>query len=521
MKKYYFLIILALVLGLVLTGCLLSNVGQVPTTEQSGISYLTKGAGTEADPEVIDLIAGQNITVGTVSVWNDCDELHVTYEITKEGWCLTETHLAVAQVGVYDSPSSDDIPQTKKGNPIPGQFPYQCCYDEVDEQWVFQKKDDDAPDASCYEADLKLTDPCLPKITYTISLEDWYTGTELFIAAHAVTEEVTCFDGMGPGVTVEGTEGLDIAGSITVEALVKVEASNDDEFYTIVGKWNDISVNERAWLLGMYNMRPCFYISPDGTNCARAIVGLENELNIGQWYPLKGTFDSSTGEIEIYVDNVLKNTNYPDLENIYLNGEPVLIGGDCAGGSNNIFFNGCIDEVKVWDGIGEGATLVLEWPEIETVWGAGTRFVDRGNWATYFTYDTGLTISSEGLDGTYGINTDIEFTITTTNPPLPCGVGYDFVRFNYIIYDIDLSDIASFVAYWGGAWYPQPMKEVDGNIEGYFGPELGFPMTVPYDETTELKINIKTADTYKFVIELIDLNTTEVLAFFTQDVVFE
>jgi len=42
MKKLYYLIVLALILGLALTGCLLSNVGQVPTTEQSGISYLTK-----------------------------------------------------------------------------------------------------------------------------------------------------------------------------------------------------------------------------------------------------------------------------------------------------------------------------------------------------------------------------------------------------------------------------------------------------------------------------------------------
>jgi len=45
MKKYYFLIIVALILGLVLTGCsLLSNISQVPTTEQSGITYLTKGS---------------------------------------------------------------------------------------------------------------------------------------------------------------------------------------------------------------------------------------------------------------------------------------------------------------------------------------------------------------------------------------------------------------------------------------------------------------------------------------------
>ena len=43
MKKYYFLIIVALILALVLTGCsLLSNISQVPATDQSGITYLTK-----------------------------------------------------------------------------------------------------------------------------------------------------------------------------------------------------------------------------------------------------------------------------------------------------------------------------------------------------------------------------------------------------------------------------------------------------------------------------------------------
>jgi len=44
MKKLYYLIVLALILGLVLTGCsLLSNISQVPATNQSGITYLTKG----------------------------------------------------------------------------------------------------------------------------------------------------------------------------------------------------------------------------------------------------------------------------------------------------------------------------------------------------------------------------------------------------------------------------------------------------------------------------------------------
>jgi len=181
MKKYIYLIVLALILGLVLTGCFLSNVGQVPTNEQSGVTYLTKG-GTQADPESFHLYAGQNILVGTVEVSNDTEYLYVTYMVDAP-WCLTETHLAVAI-------NLDGIPQTKKDNPIPGQFPYQCCYDEDAAQWVFQIKEDGDENAVCDADDSPET--CLTPITYTIPLPlDLAPDTELFIAAHAVVKNET------------------------------------------------------------------------------------------------------------------------------------------------------------------------------------------------------------------------------------------------------------------------------------------------------------------------------------------
>jgi len=69
MKKYYFLIIVALILSLVLTGCFLSNVGQVPTTEQSGISGIFKNS-TSITPICINFEAfkaGKDVTIsGTV-----------------------------------------------------------------------------------------------------------------------------------------------------------------------------------------------------------------------------------------------------------------------------------------------------------------------------------------------------------------------------------------------------------------------------------------------------------------------
>jgi hypothetical protein len=183
MKKYYFLIIVTLILGLVLTGCsLLSNIGQVPTTEQSGITYLTKH--TEGAPFVNeDLIAdGRDlaIDVGDVLVWNDGNYLYVKYVITDSDWCLTETHLHVVE-------SLDNIHQ-KNGNPIPGKFPYQCSYNGS--EWVFQIKKDGNPGAGCDAADPNLTEPCLSTITYTIPLNGWEAETQLSIAAHAVLQDL-------------------------------------------------------------------------------------------------------------------------------------------------------------------------------------------------------------------------------------------------------------------------------------------------------------------------------------------
>ncbi|MHC4457766.1 MAG: hypothetical protein ACYS0I_11915 [Planctomycetota bacterium] len=114
-------------------------------------------AHTEDDPLKVDLIAdgGSSDTafdVGNVEIWNDANNLYVKYVIEDTAWSLTETHLHVAT-------SPDDVPQTKTGNPIPGQFDY----------------DDSSPE---YDSASQ---------TYTIP-SSWAVDQELIIAAHAVVE---------------------------------------------------------------------------------------------------------------------------------------------------------------------------------------------------------------------------------------------------------------------------------------------------------------------------------------------
>lgn len=114
----------------------------------------TVKAHTEGSPFVTNLIAdgggGTGIDVGDVKVWNDNENLYVTYVITSPGWELTETNLSVAT-------SLEGIPHSTSGNPNIGHFQYSEPPDDPTNQ------------------------------IYIIPL-DWPKDTELFIAAHAVVE---------------------------------------------------------------------------------------------------------------------------------------------------------------------------------------------------------------------------------------------------------------------------------------------------------------------------------------------
>jgi Ca-activated chloride channel family protein len=139
----------------------------------------------DVHPYVADLIAGGGnaksaIDVGEVIIYNDEDYLYIKY-VTEDGWYMTETHLHVAA----DSP--DGIPQTKKGNPIPGQF------DHIDYH-----------------------NPAVQCVEYMIEWdEDWEPGTVLYIAAHAVVEKMVGYDMYGMPIYQEETawgDGLEFEG---------------------------------------------------------------------------------------------------------------------------------------------------------------------------------------------------------------------------------------------------------------------------------------------------------------------
>jgi hypothetical protein len=116
---------------------------------------------------------GLQVDVGDVNVYNDEVSLNVSYLIddavtfplvddSQVGkWCITGTHTDV-QV------NAEDIPQTKKGVPIPGQFAYADVYE---------------CEASAMQA--------VPN--------SWNSGVEVFIAAHADVQQLVSVETNLPG----------------------------------------------------------------------------------------------------------------------------------------------------------------------------------------------------------------------------------------------------------------------------------------------------------------------------------
>jgi len=177
-------------------------------------------------------------------------------------------------------------------------------------------------------------------------------GNATFVDPGYFGEGAVLLDGDGDYVTVPDSTSLDISNFITVEAWIKINSYDSGKVYTIAGKWNDIGVNKRGYLLALSTKETGhplakFYISTDGINFASAVA--PETLSVDTWYHLVGTYNGSL--ITIGFDEMEKGS-YSLSAAINTNDEPLLIGGNKAGGSGgNGYFDGLIEEVRIWNSV--------------------------------------------------------------------------------------------------------------------------------------------------------------------------
>lgn len=292
-----------------------------------------------ADPVTVDLVAGQHINVGTVTVSNDAFSLSVEYMITDPDWCLTETHVHVAE-------SLAGIPQ-RNGNPPPGQFDHQMEHD------------------------------CVPGYLYNILL-DWAPDDELYIAAHAAVQKVEVIEeapydactviNYSQGLRKNGTP-VRTERSVPEQGLEYESGEDETNFFSlgfagwivvefccpvINGEGDDVKVIEDTWT--SYPLEKAeVYASQDGINwtyLGEADNTTRDALGIHSFKE----FDLGLLEWATYIKIV--DTCDPSIHN------------NEADGYDLNAVQALQDCVEIQE---------------ETAWGDGDDFPGR-NWATYFNY---------------------------------------------------------------------------------------------------------------------------------------
>lgn len=143
------------------------------------------------------------------------------------------------------------------------------------------------------------------------------------------------FDGVDDNISAT-TTGYTGIQTYTIECWIKSNAANPT-----VHIWESNSLSapslegEASGGLGLR-----FYVG--GSNSINTGV-----LNIGQWYHVACVYDKANTLQSLYVNGVLKGTNTVNVSDVI--GANMGFGERLFGSPNNRFFNGELDEVRIWN----------------------------------------------------------------------------------------------------------------------------------------------------------------------------
>jgi len=206
-------------------------------------------------------------------------------------------------------------------------------------------------------------------------------------SAYAAEGEALNCDGDGDYVRVDDDDdSLDLgAGSFTIEAWIKPAAPGGYQW--VVSK--DVDTVDVDYLIGMAEDE-CIFVTRRGN--ANIISSADLDISAGKWYHIAGVQDTGTNKVYLYVNGVWQVE--ADLAGDAIpNADPLLIGARGGGDEVNEFFNGIIDEVRIWN-VERSETQIRDWMHKTNDLNNETGLV------SVWRLDGDLTDSKGGNDGT-------------------------------------------------------------------------------------------------------------------------
>lgn len=147
------------------------------------------------------------------------------------------------------------------------------------------------------------------------------------------------FDGVDDYVEVADSIELNSTSALTAEGWIKT--SSTGKWQAIVSKWH-YNGNKRQYWLGINSSDKAeFFIGNGGSGFDR--IASISIITDGNWHHIIGVYDGTN--VKIFVDGVEENTKTTSVA-LGTSDKSVRIG---ASHDSNHYFNGLIDEVKIYD----------------------------------------------------------------------------------------------------------------------------------------------------------------------------
>lgn len=161
--------------------------------------------------------------------------------------------------------------------------------------------------------------------------------------------------------------GLDITGDISIEAWIKLEQlpSSIGDYTVLVIK--DDSLSNRSFGMGMTTQNELYFQFTDGVNwtAAEGFSPTFTENDLGEWIHVAATADVSEGfdGVKLYRDGVEMTKELQANQAYSINDSEASL---YVGGSPdfNQYFDGQLDEVRIWDDVRSQAEIIEKRCEI-------------------------------------------------------------------------------------------------------------------------------------------------------------
>lgn len=331
---YTYSIVLLTFLFTVLVSCE-GTVGteEIVGLQQSEIELFNANSG-----DAVTLYAGQDIDVGEVIVVKDSDILKVTFD-TNQNWCLLETHLHIWN-------DESERPVNRSGNPVPGQFEYSETHECVDSYTFHTDKNPDMNWNIAAHAVVVQTEaaPFYASFVFESNQGLKNNGTAVD-AERSDPDNALDFE---TGMDVNNFFSLGFGGYITLGFNYPI----------INGPGDDIRVIEDTWGGNFPLEKANVYVSQDGEEWKLLGEADNTDLDVIHTFSF---FDLDAIEWDWAQFVKVVDTTDPNIHN----------------GNADAYDVNAVEAIHDY----------VDYESDETAWGEGIRFVERGNWATYFVYN--------------------------------------------------------------------------------------------------------------------------------------